>query len=96
MGVILLIAIVVIFQLLLGNIMVAVLTNMFQTYDKLGQGLYLTTILKMRDEQAYDQNYGAFISAMPPFSILLYPFLPFALIIPRDWEVLQKINRFAG
>lgn len=93
---ILLIAIVVIFQLLLGNLMVAVLANVFETFDKQGQGLYLTTILKMRDEQMYDENYGAFISAIPPFSILLYPFLPLVMLLPSNSSLLKKINRFTS
>lgn len=95
-GMVLLIAVVVIFQLLLGSLMVAVLANVFETFDKLGQGLYLTTILKMRDEQTYDDSYGAFISAIPPFSILLYPFLPFVMVLPRESTVMKRINRFAG
>ena len=79
LGKIYMIAIVVTFNILLMNIIIAILSNTYGYYESGSTGLYLSKILSSRDEIEYDLNFGAFLSAIPPINILQIPFVPAAL-----------------
>ena len=69
-GKVYMICIIVMFNILLMNLIVAILANTYSTYESGSTGLYLSKILSTRDEVEYDTNFGAFLSAMPPINIL--------------------------
>lgn len=96
MGIIIMMVAVVFFNMLLINLLVSVLVSTHESFITKGQGLYLMMILRMRDEQSYDEDYGAFLASMPPLSICQLPFIPLTLCLPRGSAFLQSINRNIG
>jgi len=75
------IVVIICFNLILLNLIIAILGNTYNMYDTKSNGLYLTEILSKRDELIYDENYGAFLTAIPPINAIVLPFLPFGLIL---------------
>lgn len=74
--------IVVTFYILVLNLMIAVLSNTYQLFDKKATGLFLSKILTSRDDMAFDENYGAFLLTMTPVNVVVLPFVPYALMTP--------------
>lgn len=93
-GEIYLITLVLIFNILLLNFIIAILSNTYNIFDNRSNGLYLSKILSTRDELNYDQCYGAFLSSMPPINILQVPFIPIALVFRYGNPNLEQVNRF--
>lgn len=58
------------FNLLLINLIIAVLANTYGIFDARSNGLYLSKILSSRDEVQYDQNYGAFLCSIPIINLI--------------------------
>ena len=79
---------VIFFNMLLINLLVSVLVNTHESFITKGQGLYLMMILKMRDEQSYDEDYGSFLASMPPLSVCQLPFIPITLCLSRGSPLL--------
>jgi len=73
-------AIVVTFNILILNLIIAILSNTYNQFDTKSGGLYLSKILNARDEMAFDPNYGAFLLIMAPLNIMVLPFVPMAMI----------------
>jgi len=92
-GNIYLISLVLIFNILLLNFIIAILSNTYNIFDNRSNGLYLSKILSSRDELNYDQYYGAFLSAMPPINIIQLPFIPFAIYYSHHLDLLRSKNR---
>ena len=90
------IIVVIVFNLVLINLLVSVLANIYEMYDAKGDGLYLIMLLKMRDEQSYDEDYGAFLAAMPPLSFVQLPFIPISMMFEKESEILRSLNVFVG
>jgi len=68
LGELFMIAIIVVFNILLMNLIIAILANTYNTFDSRSNGLYLSKILITRDELNYDKSYGAILSATPPIN----------------------------
>ena len=64
------IVVVVTFNIILLNLIIAILANTYSVYDTKSNGLYLSKVVGTRDELNYDTNYGAFLSSMPPVNIV--------------------------
>ena len=69
-GEFLVILIVITFNMLLLNLIVAILANTYNIYDLRSSGLYLSKILNTRGELLYDNNYGSFMAGIPPFNLI--------------------------
>ena len=69
-GEFLVILIVITFNMLLLNLIVAILANTYNIYDLRSSGLYLSKILNTRGELLYDNNYGSFLAGIPPFNLI--------------------------
>lgn len=80
-GKVYMICIIIMFNILLMNLIIAILANTYSNFESGSTGLYLSKILSARDEVEYDQNYGAFLSAMPPINALMLPFVAPAMSI---------------
>ena len=91
-GEIYIISIVVCFNILLMNLIVAMLANTYELYDSKSNGLYLSKILSTRDELNYDNSYGAILSAAPPINIIQFPFVPAMTVLRYDTPLLNMIN----
>ena len=61
---------VVIFNMILANLIIAILGNTYNIFDQRSSGLYLSKILMSRDEMTYDQNFGAFLCGLPPLNLI--------------------------
>ena len=72
--------IVITFNVLVLNLMIAILSNTYQLFDKKSTGLFLSKILTSRDEMAFDENYGAFLLTMTPVNCIVLPFVPYAIM----------------
>ena len=61
---------VVIFNMILINLIIAILANTYNIFDQRSSGLYLSKILMSRDEMNYDINFGAFLCSLPPLNLI--------------------------
>jgi hypothetical protein len=92
-GEVYLIILVLIFNILLLNFIIAILSNTYNIFDNRSNGLYLSKILSTRDELNYDLCYGAFLSSMPPINLLQLPFIPVALSLRYGNDTLIFVNK---
>ena len=83
---------VIIFNILLMNLMIAVLTNTYSIFDSRSNGLYLSKILSYRDEINYDNSFGAFLFPVPIINLIQIPVLPVAMMFPYGNSILFQIN----
>lgn len=74
------IAIVITFNILILNLIIAILSNTYNMFDTKSTGLYLSKILNARDEMTYDENYGAFLLTMTPLNFVILPFVPYGIM----------------
>jgi len=70
---------VLIFTILILNLIIAILSNTYNVFADKSAGLYLSKILSQRDSSSYDENFGAFLSALTPLNIVLIPFVPYGM-----------------
>lgn len=73
------IIVVVTFNILILNLIIAILANTYNIYDTRATGLYLSKILNARNEMEFDEHYGALLLAMAPLNCIVLPFVPYAL-----------------
>jgi hypothetical protein len=85
---------VVIFNMILINLIIAILANTYNIFDQRSSGLYLSKILMSRDEMTFEDNFGAFLCALPPLNLVQLPFLPMALAMRDNDENLLKLNHY--
>ena len=69
-GELLIIIVVLCFNILLLNLIIAVLANTYSIFDARSNGLYLAKILSSRSELNYDPSLGAFLLAMPIINLI--------------------------
>jgi len=84
---------VLIFNILLLNFIIAILSNTYNIFDNRSNGLYLSKILSTREEMNYDPSYGGFLSAMPPINLVQAPFVPIALFLKKGSKNMITLNR---
>jgi len=94
LGQLLTITAVVLFNILLLNLIIAILANTYSIFDARSSGLYLAKILSSRDELNYDQSFGAFLFSIPVINLIQVPVLPIAMSFRYGNEVLMKINNY--
>ena len=79
MGNLFIIAVVLTFNILILNLIIAILANTYSIYDERSAGLYLSKILNARDEMSFDESYGALLLTMTPLNVIVLPYVPYAL-----------------
>lgn len=84
------ISVVVVFNILILNLVIAILSNTYNQFDTKSTGLYLSKILNARDEMTADDHYGAFLLTMSPLNAVVVPFVPYAIFRKPS----QKLNSF--
>lgn len=87
-GVVLTMLIVLSFNIIIFNLIIAILANTYSIFENNSNGLYLSKILTTRDEMIYDESYGAFLAAMPPLNFLQIPFIPLILVLRQKHPLL--------
>ena len=88
-GKLFLVALIVVFLILMLNLIIAILTNVSNTYENLSTGLFLSKILSTREQLESDEYYGAFISAATPFNIFIIPFIPFGYFMQKSDKLIH-------
>jgi len=86
------IAIVICFNILILNLIIAILSNTYNMFDTKSAGLYLSKILNSRDEMTFDENYGGFLLTMTPLNLVVLPFVPYALFNKPSREMNNMIT----
>lgn len=86
------ITIVICFNILFLNLIIAILSNTFNMFDTKSKALFLSKILKSRDEMAFDENYGAILLTMTPLNIVTLPFVPYALVKKPSKEMNRMLT----
>lgn len=71
--------IVICFNILILNLIIAILANTYNMFDHRSKGLYLSKILNARDELQFNLHYGSMLLTMTPLNIVVIPFVPYAL-----------------
>jgi hypothetical protein len=84
------VGIVITFNILILNLIIAILSNTYNQFDTKSSGLYLSKILNARDDMTFDAHYGAFLLTMAPLNAVVLPFVPFALFR----KPTEKLNSF--
>ncbi len=84
-------SVILLFLILILNLLIAILTNVYNIYENLSIGLFLSKILSTREQLESDDYYGAFISAIVPFNLFVIPFIPFGIMMKKS-EKLMKLN----
>jgi len=79
LGNLFIIAVVLVFNILILNLIIAILANTYSIYDERSAGLYLSKILNARDEMSFDENYGALLLTMTPLNVIIIPYIPYAM-----------------
>ena len=84
---------VITFLIVVLNLLIGILTSVFNNYEDLGTGLFLSKILSTREQLENDEYYGAFVTAIVPFNIIVIPLIPFGLFMKKS-EKLISMNKF--
>jgi hypothetical protein len=85
---------VIVFNILLLNLIIAILANTYNLFDLRSSGLFLSEILNKRDELLYDESYGAFLAAIPPINAIQFPMIPAAVLLRKGHPMLIMINDY--
>ena len=72
--------VVLLFNILVLNLIIAILSNTFNMFEPKSKGLYLSKILSVRPTMSYDETYGSLLIGLPPFNAHLLPLLPYFLL----------------
>lgn len=92
LGLVYTICIVLCFNIIVLNLIIAILANTYNIFDGKSNGLYLSKILMSRDELLFDPYYGSYLASMPPINFIqLFP-LPIATFMRFKHPLLLKIN----
>jgi len=83
------IIIVVVFNILILNLLIAILANTYQMFNTKATGLYLSKILISRSEMMFDSSYGSFLLTLIPINFFMVPLVPFAMCCKPS----EKVNR---
>jgi hypothetical protein len=70
--------------LMLLNLVIAIMADTFNQMVAYKKGLYYDGVIEAMPIFKHDKRYGALISTVPPFNILVVPLLPFFLGTNND------------
>lgn len=85
-------SIVVIFNILLINLMIAILANTYNIFDERSEGLYMAKILTSRDMYNFHESYGNFLLTMPGINMVQIIMFPVTLVTRMNDPMLNKLN----
>jgi hypothetical protein len=86
--------IVISFNILILNLIIAILSNTYNMFDHRSKGLYLSKILNARDELQFNLHYGSILLTMTPLNVVVLPFIPYALFFQPSVK-LNNLLMFA-
>jgi hypothetical protein len=77
--------------ILLLNLVIAILTETYIRFSKVKLGLYYDGVVDAISTLKYDKLYGAMITAVPPFNVLMFLMTPLFVLV-KNPRRLKKIN----
>ena len=77
--------------ILLLNLVIAILTETYIRFSKVKLGLYYDGVVDAISALKYDKMYGAMITAVPPFNVLMFLVTPL-ILMTKNPRRLKKIN----
>lgn len=92
LGNIFVICVVITFNILILNLIIAILANTYNIYDERSAGLYLSKILNARDDMSFDENYGALLLTMTPLNVIILPYIPYAMFKVPDSKLNTSVT----
>ena len=85
--------VVITFNILILNFIIAIFSSTFTKFEPNSKGLYLSKIIWYRKEMEYDPYYGALITTNAPFNVHLILFIPFYIFL-KDTRKLNSLLVF--
>lgn len=76
-----------VFSVTLLNFLIAIISNVYNKLSQSGIGLYLKSLINIRQILQNDEKYSSLVSAVPPFNVVVFFFIPFIL-----WFESKKLN----
>ena len=86
--------VVISFQILLFNLIIALLSKTYSIFENRSNGLFLKKILSKRSELIYDEYCGSFLVSIPPLDCFQLLFVPICIHLPYGSPLLKKLNDF--
>lgn len=77
--------------ILLLNLVIAILTDTYIRFSKVKLGLYYDGVVDAISSLKYDKRYGALVTAIPPFNVIMFFITPVFLMI-KNPRKLKKLN----
>lgn len=90
-GIIFHVIVIIMNLILLLNLVIAILTETYIRFSKVKLGLYYDGVVDAISALKYDKMYGAMITAVPPFNVLMFLVTPLFLMT-KNPRRLKKIN----
>jgi hypothetical protein len=78
-------------MIVLINLAIALMTDTYLKLSKVKLGLYYDGVVDAISALKYDKKYGAMITAVPPFNILIFLMVPLFLLT-KNVRKLKRIN----
>jgi hypothetical protein len=92
LGVCYIICVLIMFNIIVFNLIIAMLSNTYNIFDSKSNGLYLSKILNTRDEMSYDESYGAYLTGLPIINVLQIPGIPISVFKSRHDPLVKQVN----
>lgn len=86
------VVVMIINTLLFLNLVIAILTETYVRFAKVQLGLYYDGVVDAISNLKYDKKYGAMITAIPPFNVILFFATPL-LFLTKNPRKIKKINQ---
>jgi len=83
--------VIIINMIVLINLAIALMSDTYLKLSKVKLGLYYDGVVDAISALKYDKKYGAMITAVPPFNILIFLMVPLFLLT-KNVRKLKRIN----
>ena len=83
--------VIIINMIMLLNLAIALMSDTYLKLSKVKLGLYYDGVVDAISALKYDKKYGAMITAVPPFNILMFLMIPLFLLT-KNVRKLKRIN----
>lgn len=88
------IVVIIVNMILFLNLVVAVLSETYSRFSKVKLGFYYDGVVDAISSVKYDKNYGALITAVPPFNIIMFFMVPI-FMLTKNPRRLKSLNNAA-
>ena len=85
-----LISFIILMNILILNLLIAILSTTYAILDERKLVLYINEILRLRNTMDHDKRYSALVSSFSPWNGFVLPFVPF-FVVKRDTQTLNRV-----